>query len=321
MTVQREQTLPAVSGKPSSDSRTKDGKPRGPHRQLGPKLVPYLFLLPFLLLFISFLILPLVYALGISMFEDRLVGGSVFIGAENYLRAFRDQAFLDGVGRMLLFGVVQVPIMLALALTFALILESGLVRFRKFFRLAIFLPYAIPSVVAALTWGYLYGPTFGPFTQAAEFLNITPPRFLSEAGMLPSLGNIVTWEFTGYNMIILYAALQAVPPELREASSVDGATGWQIARYIKIPLIAPALVFTTVFSIIGTLQLFNEPSIMGAIAPTVIQNDYTPNLYAYNLAFQNQQYNFSAAISFALGFIVFVGSFTFMTAMNRRNAT
>ncbi|MFL5694625.1 MAG: carbohydrate ABC transporter permease [Ktedonobacteraceae bacterium] len=281
-------------------------------------VLPYLFLTPFLILFLLFFILPLGYALGISLFADRLVGGTVFVGGQNYLQAFQDSNFWEGVRRMLLFMVVQVPVMLCLALIFALILDSGVTKLRTLFRLGFFLPYAIPSVVAALLWGYLYSPSFGPFVQLASSLHLPAPGFLTDSGMLASIGNIVTWQWTGYNMIIMYAALQAIPAELYEAALVDGATGWKVARYIKIPLIAPALVLSCVFSIIGSLQLFNEPRIMWTIAPTVIGDHYTPNLYAYTLAFTNQQYNYSAAISFTLGAIVFVCSYVFMLATNRR---
>jgi multiple sugar transport system permease protein len=279
--------------------------------------VPYLFLAPFLLLFILFFILPLGYALGISLFADRLVGGTVFVGSQNYLQAFQDSSFWEGVRRMLLFMVVQVPVMLGLALIFALLLDSGVTKLRTLFRLGFFLPYAIPSVVSALLWGYLYSPSFGPFAQLASSLHLPAPGFLTDSGMLASIGNIVTWQWTGYNMIILYAALQAIPPELYEAALVDGATGWKVARYIKIPLIAPALVLTCVFSIIGSLQLFTEPRIMWTLAPDVIGDHYTPNLYAYNLAFNDQQYNYSATISFTLGAIVFVCSYIFILATNR----
>jgi multiple sugar transport system permease protein len=167
-------------------------------------------------------------------------------------------------------------------------------------------------------WGYLYGGTFGPFAQLADYLGATAPGFLTPRWMLASIANIVTWEYVGYNMIIMYAALQAVPRELYEAAAIDGASGRQIARHVKVPLIAPALVLTTVFSIIGTLQLFNEPQIMTSIAPEVIGSSYTPNLYAYSLAFRNQQFNYSAAISFVLGAVVFIGSYLFMWAVSRR---
>jgi multiple sugar transport system permease protein len=303
---------------------TKQGGDRpavtGSRRRLKQTAIPYLFLAPFVILFALFLFLPLAYALWISVFADRLVGGTVFVGFENYAQAVGDAAFWDSVRRMVLFGIFQVPIMLALALAFALLLDSGAAWFTTVFRLGFFIPYAVPGVVAALIWGYLYGPTFGPFAQIAGYLNLPSPAFLSEGWMLPSIANIVTWQFTGYNMIILYSALQAVPKEVREAGAVDGAREWQIALYIRIPLIFPALLLTGVFSIIGTFQLYTEPQILHAFAPGVIGDSYTPNLYAYTLAFTNQDYNYSAAVSFALGAVVVVFSYVFMLVTNRRGA-
>jgi multiple sugar transport system permease protein len=138
--------------------------------------------------------------------------------------------------------------------------------------------------------------------------------------MLPSLANVVTWEFTGYNMIILYSALQGVPRDIEEAAAICGASAWRIAWSIRIPLIAPTILLTAIFSVIGTLQLFNEPQLMGVIAPSVIGNDYTPNIYAYTTAFINQQYNYAAAVSFVLGAFVVVVSYAVIFLGNRRNA-
>lgn len=282
-------------------------------------LLPYAFLLPFLILFFTFFLLPLGYALNISLYVDRLVGGSTFAGAENYVQVFRDPDFWDGVRRLLIYGIIQVPVMLGLALLFALILDSGIVYLRNLFRLGFFLPYAIPGVVSILLWGFLYGPTLGPATQIANALNIPPPiLFNTDPSLMTGIGNIVTWHFTGYNMIIMYAALQAVPTELYDAAYVDGANGWSIAWYIKIPLIGPAIILTCVFSIIGTLQMFAEPQLLRAILPGIVTYHYTPNLYAYTLAFTNQQYSYSAAISFTLGSIVFICSYIFMIVTNRR---
>jgi multiple sugar transport system permease protein len=282
--------------------------------------IPYLFLSPYLILFVIFFVVPLLYALRLSLYVDRLVGGTVFVGSGNYQQVFQDGNFLEAIKRMFIFGLFQVPIMLGLALTFGLLLDGSAARFKTIFRLGFFLPYAIPSVVAALLWGYLYGGGFGLFDQIASKLNLPAPDFLGSSDMLASLANIVTWQWTGYNMIIIYAALQAIPVDLYDAATVDGAGGWQIARYIKIPLVLPAIMLTTIFSIIGTLQLFNEPQIMSALAPSVIGDHYTPNLYAYNVAFTNQQYNYSAAISFVLGSVAFVASYVFMLVVNRRSA-
>ena len=280
--------------------------------------LPYLFLSPFLLLFALFFLLPLGYALYISLFRDRLVGGTIYVGIQNYQQVLHDANFWDGVRNVLLVLLVQVPIMLVLALTFALVLDSKLLRFKTLFRVGFFLPYTIPSVIGALLWGYLYSSNIGPFVDITNFFHLPAIGFLTSKGMLPSIENIVTWQWTGYNMVIMYTALQSVPTELYDAALVDGAGGWDIARYIKIPLIRPAIIVTMVFSIIGTLQLFNEPQIMGTIAANVIQDHYTPNLYAYNLAFTNQEYNYSAAVSFALGALAFAFSYIFMLSTNRR---
>jgi multiple sugar transport system permease protein len=306
-------------GAQSSKESVERSGARASRSRLRQAAVPYLFLAPFLVLFALFLILPLAYALAISVFADKLVGGTVFVGFENYAQALGDPAFWGGVKRMIFFGIFQIPIMLGLALVFALLLDSGAAWFTNVFRLGFFLPYAVPAVVATLIWGYLYGPTFGPFSQIADYLGLPAPAFLSDAWMLPSIANIVTWEFTGYNMIIMYAALQAVPTEVRDAGAVDGARPWQIALYIRIPLIFPAILLTGVFSIIGTFQLFNEPRVLQANAPGVITSGYTPNLYAYSLAFVNQEYNYSAAVSFALGTVVVVFSYVFMLVTNRRD--
>lgn len=280
--------------------------------------LPYLFLSPFLLLFALFFLLPLGYALWISLFRDRLVGGTIYVGIQNYQQVLHDPDFWAGVRNVLLVLLVQVPIMLVLSLVFALTLDSKLLRFKTLFRLGFFLPYMIPSVIGALLWGYLYSSNIGPFVQITNFFHLPPIAFLSAQGILPSIENIVTWQWTGYNMIIMYTALQSVPTELYDAARVDGASGWDIVRHIKIPLIRPAIVVTIVFSIIGTLQLFNEPQILGTIVGNLIQDHYTPNLYAYNLAFTNQEYNYSAAVSFALGAIAFAFSYIFMLSTNRR---
>lgn len=283
-------------------------------------IAPYLFLAPFFALFFAFIVAPLVYALYMSVFRDTLVGGRQFAGAANYLKVFTDAKFWDGVKNLAVFGIAQVPIMLGLALLFALILDRGQVYAKGLFRLGFFLPYAVPSVIAALIWGYLYGPTFGPFTQLARMLNLAPPDFLSRDAMLFSIANIVTWQFVGYNMVIFYAALKAIPSDLSEAALIDGATSWQFARTVQLPLLWPAILLAIIFSINGTLQLFNEPYLMRALAPNVINSSYTPNLYAFSLTTANQQYNYAAAVSFVLGVVIAGASYLFTLATNRRRA-
>ncbi|MEP7054116.1 MAG: sugar ABC transporter permease [Actinomycetota bacterium] len=277
-----------------------------------------LFVLPFLLLFIAMLIVPLGYSLYTSVFETRLIGGRNFVGFDNYRAVLRDPVFRSGVLRVARFLVLQVPPMLGLALFFALALDSGKLRFAKVIRLLIFLPYAVPSVVAAVMWSYLYGPNYGPFAQMFRGAGLTAPVFLGSKLILLAIANIVSWEFIGYNMIIMFAALRAVPRELYEAAAVDGASEWRTAWSIKIPAIYPAIVLTLIFSVIGSFQLFNEPQILRQTVPNVVSLAYTPNLYAYNLAFTNQQLEYAAAVSFMLGFVILIVSYTTLYGVNRR---
>lgn len=277
----------------------------------------YLFILPFFIVFIAMLIVPLVYSGYLSLFQSKLIGGDVFAGLANYVRALQDSAFLASIGRMGLFLIVQVPVMLGLALFLALALDSGRVRGSRSVRLLVFMPYAVPAVVATLMWGYLYGPDFGPIAQIARGIGWGTPEFLSPGSILGSMMNIVTWEFVGYNMIIMYAALRAIPADLFEAAEIDGAGQFRVAWSIKIPAIRPAILLTVIFSIIGTFQLFAEPSLLNNIAPDAITNSYTPNYYAYSLAFINQELNYAAAIAFLLGLFIAIVSYVVQLASQR----
>jgi len=280
-----------------------------------------LFVAPFMMLFALLFLAPLGYAAYLSLFQHKLIGGTVFVGLDNYVTAVTDPLFLRGVGRVAVFFVLQVPVMLLLALLFALALDSGLVRLAKVVRLGIFVPYAVPSVVAALMWGYLYGQDYGPFAQLGRILGVGVPGFLGGDWILGSIANIVTWEFVGYNMIILYAALRTIPRELYEAAAVDGAGAWRIAWSIKLPALRPALLLTLLFSVIGSFQLFNEPKLLQPIVPTVIDSSYTANIYAFSLAFTGQQVNYAATVSFLLGLVIVIVSYVVMLTANRRTAS
>jgi multiple sugar transport system permease protein len=281
------------------------------------RIAPYFFLLPFLLFFFAFLIVPLAYAFQLSIFKTTLVGGMRFVGADNYVKAFADPKFWYGVVTLFKFGFMQIPVMLGLALIFALILDSGMVYAKSFFRISFFIPYAVPAVIATLMWGYLYGPAYGPLSQIADAVGLPRPDFFSDRSILPSIANVAVWEYMGYNMIIYFAALQSIPADLEEASQMDGASAFTYASRIKLPMIVPTIIITVIFSIIGTLQLFAEPYLMINLARNVISSNYTPNLYAYTLAFTAQQISYSAAISFVLGGVVAVVSYAFMLLVNR----
>ncbi|MCU1422126.1 MAG: sugar transporter permease [Microbacteriaceae bacterium] len=264
------------------------------------------FVGPFAAVFVAVFVAPVAYALGLSMFRDQLVGGTVFVGLGNYLAVFADPKFWSALGRVTVLLVVQVPIMLALALLAALAIDSARLRFRAFIRIAIFLPYAVPGVVAALLWGFMYSADFGLTggVNAALGSDILQP--LSPGWILGSIGNIVTWEFLGYNMLIFYAALRAIPAELYEAATLDGAGDLRLALSVKLPALRGAILIATIFSIIGSFQLFNEPNLLKVVAPNAISTYFTPNLYAYNLSFGGQEFNYAASVAIVMGLLTAV---------------
>jgi len=274
----------------------------------------WLFVAPFTVLLVFFLLLPMLYAAKLSLYRSTLVEGEVFAWLDNYRQALGDPEFRRGVVRVLVFGAVQTPVMIGIALVAALLIDAATSRFSRVFRLAAFVPYAVPVVIGTLMWGFLYSPNTGPLSSVIDV------DFLSSGTVLYSLGNIVTWQWAGYNMIVLYAALQGVPREVYESARMDGAGAVQTALRIKTPMISAAIVLVTIFTIIGTLQFFTEPLILQPLNPGAITNSYTPNVYAYHQAFSYQQYNYSAAISFLLGVVVFVGSYIFLFVTRKRSA-
>jgi multiple sugar transport system permease protein len=288
---------------------------------IGGRSAPYYFVAPFVVLFVVFLIAPIGIAIWNSLFSEQSsglgFGGSevLFVGIDNFVRALADADFIEGFGRVLLFGVVQVPVMLAIAAILALLFDSGLVKGTRFFQFAAFLPYAVPGVIAALLWGFLYQPSVSPIVQGLASIGIDVD-FLAPGTVLWSIANISTWSTVGINMIILFSALQALPREMYEAAKLDGAGQIRIAFGIKLPMIAPAMVLTTISSIIGTLQLFNEPQVLKSVTSS-IASDYTPNMAIFAASTLGKDTHLSSAMALILGIATLIISLVVLQVSNR----
>lgn len=274
------------------------------------------FLAPFGVLFALFYLVPVGYAVYQSFLKIQREGAwgapeTVFGGLAQYKLVLESNEFWSSILRVLLYFIVQVPIMLGLALIFALLLDSTVLKGKKFFRLAFFAPYAIPGVIATIMWGFLYVPSLTPFPAITDRID-----FLSSGFVLWSIANIVIWVYCGYNMLILYSALQAIPQEIYEAARVDGAGQLRMAWDIKIPIVMPAIILTAVFSIIGTLQLFNEPFVLRTFSGSVTST-YTPNMVVYSTSVV-PNYNLAAAFSVVLALTTFVLSFVFLKLTQKR---
>ncbi|MFE5091786.1 carbohydrate ABC transporter permease [Streptomyces sp. NPDC056638] len=327
-------TLPAADRPAPSGDHGPDrlagapGRERRPSRgRSGSRLTPRrnrsaaVLLAPFGVLFLAVFVIPIGYAVHQSLFRVERSGlgfgapRTVFAGLDNYTRVLTDSTFLKGVGRVLVFGLVQVPVMLGLALLLALLLDSQVARFKRFFRVAYFLPFAIPGVIAAVLWAFLYMPGISPLNDVGRSIGVDV-GFLSHDVILFSIGNIVTWSWTGYNMLIIYTSLQSVPKELYEAAELDGCSGFRIAWHIKVPLVRPALTLTGIFSIIGTLQLFGEPMVLRPMTAAISSN-YTPVMLSYQAAFGLNDYNFAAAVAVVLALATFALSYGFLRLSTR----
>jgi multiple sugar transport system permease protein len=258
-------------------------------------LIPYAMLAPGIILFVLFMAAPIVYTLFLSFQKKQVTGlglgsGSrttVFAGVENYLASFGNPEFSASVGRVLLYGLVLIPCMLGLALLFALLLDSRRARAVGFSRIAIFLPYAVPAVISSLLWGFLYLPAVSPFY------------------------------YVGFNMIVIYTSLKAVPSDIYEAARIDGASEIQIALRIKIPIVTPALVMTALFSMVATLQVFAEPTTLRPLTNS-LSTSWSPLMLVYRDAFTRDDIYSAAATSIIIALATFVVSFVFLRVVQKR---
>ncbi|WP_275005422.1 carbohydrate ABC transporter permease [Promicromonospora iranensis] len=286
---------------------------------------PYLFLLPAGVLFIAFLAIPICYALYLSFRGMRMAGGGPFgvrqetwVGLDNYVAAFTAPELLAGLGRLAIYGIIAVPLTLGLALTFALLLDLPRVRGARFARTAIFIPYAVPGVVATLLWGFLYLPSTSPGNWILERVGLDGVDVLHGGMLFPAVANIAVWGGVGFNMIILYTSLRGIPADVYEAARLDGASEWDIAYRIKIPLVAPALVLTGLFALIGTLQVYGEPTTLRPMTSEISQT-WVPLMMIYRDAFTRDNLSLAAASSVALALGTLVVSVILLRLTQKRS--
>jgi multiple sugar transport system permease protein len=284
---------------------------------------PYVLVAPAMALLVVFLLVPIGYTVWLSLRASRVTGGGigpraeVFSGMDNYRSVLTDPGYVRGLLRMLSYGAIVVPVMLGLALLFALLLDVPRVRWARLSRIGIFLPYAVPSVIASLLWGFLYLPGVSPIQDIADKLGLPAPDLLGPHTVLWSVANIGIWGGVGFNMIVLYTALRGIPSEMYDAARIDGASEVQIAFRIKIPMITPALVMTGIFAVIATLQVFSEPYTLQPLSDSV-SSTWVPLMTIYRDAFINNDIYSAAAASVVLAVGTLVVSLMALTALQRR---
>jgi multiple sugar transport system permease protein len=292
------ETLPESAGaRPVSDGLAPAARVRRRRRR---SLLPLFLLAPAVVLLLLFTVAPGLYAVYLSFLKAKVGGGllgdenptAVFAGLQNYRDTVADAEFWHGILRMLTVAVIGVPATIFFSTLFALCLDAKRARLVGFARLAIFLPYAVPGVVASLLWGFIYLPATSPIGGASF-------NYFGTREVFFSVANVAVWGVLGFNMVVIYTSLRGLPRDLFEAAELDGAGELQIALRIKLPLLAPTLTLVTVFSLIGALQLFNEPTTLKPIA-NAISSTWVPLLRVYTDAFVNNDIYQGAATSFLL---------------------
>ena len=283
------------------------------------------FLAPAIVLFVVFMALPIGYAAYLSLRTVKVSGLGLGAGARteswaglsNYSRALSDPEFLASVGRVGLYGLLLVPTMIVLALLFALLLDSRGARAKGFSRISIFLPYAVPAVISSLLWGFLYLPAVSPFYYVFDKVGWDAPTLLSSDLVLFAIANIALWGGVGFNMIVIYTSLKAIPTDIYEAARIDGANERTIALRIKVPIVTPSLIMTFVFSMIATLQVFAEPTTLRPLTNT-ISTTWSPLMKVYRDAFTRDDLYSAAATSIIIAAATFILSFGFLRLVQSR---
>jgi multiple sugar transport system permease protein len=301
MTATTRSPVPATArptAAPASDRRARKAARR---RQLAACGV---LMTPFFALLVTVFLIPVGTAVYLSFYSDDQPGlgfgpeRSVFVGLRSYAAVLTDPTFLGGLGTVAVYCLIYIPLMVAGALVLALLLDSGVVRLRAWAQLGLFLPHAVPGIIAALIWLYLYTPGISPIIDLFAGADITVD-FLGVHTVIPSIVNIALWSNLGYNMVVFYAALQAVPREVIEASVVDGAGPVRTALQVKTPLVRASIVMVAMFTLIWALQLFTEPVLLSQSSP-MINSRFSPSMYIYDAAFTRNNYSLAAAASVVL---------------------
>lgn len=266
----------------------------------------WLFTIPSIVMIISFVFYPMIQAF-ITSLKSGMGNNLKFVEFANYSRLFTDEIFKKSITNTLIYLVVQVPIMIILALFISVILNDKNLKFKGFFRTAIFLP-CVTSLVA---YSVIFKSLFASDGLMNNFLvNIHLISAPIEWMTSPFWAKItiiiaITWRWTGYNMIFYLAGLQNIDPGIYEAAKIDGATGVKQFFYITVPLLKPIILFTTVMSTIGTLQLFDE--VMNITKGGPGNATTTISQYIYNLSFKySPNFGYAAAVSYVIVIMIVV---------------
>jgi multiple sugar transport system permease protein len=271
--------------------------------------VAWWFVVPALLVIAVFFFLPVLAALALSLTDFDIYAladarNLRVVGLRNYVELLQTALFWRAFGNTLYFVVIGVPLSVTVSLGAALLLHSRLVRFRAFFRTALFAPVVTTLVAVAVIWRYLLNPHYGLLNYALGRLGVPPIDWLGDPQWaMPAIILFAVWKNFGYNMIIFLAGLQSIPEPLYEAARIDGASWWRQLRHVTLPLLAPIVVMVNILTIAGYFQLFAEPYVMTQGGP--MQSTVSVLYFMYEEGFKFWNLGAASAVAFLLFVFIF----------------
>ena len=254
-------------------------------------------------LFFIFVLIPIIQVTYTSLYEWSGLGPlQDFIGLKNYLVLFRDSVFLNAIKDNLIIAILSLGLQIPASLGLALLVRRRMFGV-TFFRTVFFLPYVLSDVVAGLLWYFIYDPSAGLISGIVKIFNptATPPAYLADPHtVLLAIFVAITWKYFGFHLMLYVAGLQNIPEELSEAARIDGASRWQVTRYVLIPLLSSTIRLSVLFSIIGSLQIFDLIYVISNGGP--VFGSETMVLYEIHRGPQNFEFGYGSAV----GVVVFV---------------
>lgn len=277
----------------------------------------YIFIGPFFIHFAAFGLYQVVFAFYLSFFKWDGMAPMRPLGLEHFVTLFQDPTFWAALRNTIILGLMYVPLMLFLALLFAVLLNRRRLYLRTFLRTAYFMPVVTPFVVVALIWGLFLGTDHGLINQILSLFGVSPiPWLTSEEWAKPSISICLIWRWTGYNMILVLAGLQGIPDSLYESAAIDGARAHHTLLHVTLPLLRPVLTFCLIMSIIGTFYLFDEIFVLTEGGPGIATLNI--GVFLYRNAFEYLKFGYTSAMAYVVAALIFILSWTSFRLLGRR---
>ena len=265
-------------------------------------LAPYLFLLPFFLIYTVFLLYPVLSALRLSFYEAQGLGGERFVGLDNYIDLFQDPRYLQALRNTTLYAMASVFILSPLALLAAIGIRSFIVpspNWQSFYRIAIFLPFITSFVVIALMFALIFETNYGLVNGFLASIGLPRPNWLRSTNLaLPTIIMVAIWTYIGINSLYFLAGLQNIPGEIYEAAAIDGASAWRIFWSVTIPLLRPTILFVVIQATIFSYQIFEIPYLLTGGGPS--DATLTLSIYLYQIGFSQFDRGYASAIGYSI---------------------